>query len=293
VRGRFIPGTSLVRYGFGDWNDSLQPADPSLREWMVSSWTVALLYQQLGRYARLMKDADPGKAKALSELAARMRDDFNRYLMPDGTVAGYAVFKPDRGAPDYLLHPRDRITGVSYSLIPMTRGIIGGLFTPEQARHHLELIRAHLLFPDGARLMDRPIAYRGGLEMIFRRAESAAFFGREIGLAYTHAHLRYCEALGVMGDEDGLRAGLRLANPVTVTEDALTASPRQRNAYFSSSDAAFPDRYRASAEWERLRGQAVAADGGWRVYSSGPGMFLRLDRLWPGQGAPLDARPAE
>ena len=35
VRERFIPGTHLIRYGEGDWNDSLQPADPHLRDWMV------------------------------------------------------------------------------------------------------------------------------------------------------------------------------------------------------------------------------------------------------------------
>ena len=28
VRERFIPGTHLIRYGEGDWNDSLQPVDP-------------------------------------------------------------------------------------------------------------------------------------------------------------------------------------------------------------------------------------------------------------------------
>ena len=28
ARERFIPGTHLIRYGEGDWNDSLQPADP-------------------------------------------------------------------------------------------------------------------------------------------------------------------------------------------------------------------------------------------------------------------------
>ena len=39
--------------------------------------------------------------------------------------------------------------------------------------------------------MDRPLAYHGGPETIFRRAESAAFFGREIGLMYVHSHLRY------------------------------------------------------------------------------------------------------
>jgi cellobiose phosphorylase len=158
----------------------------------------------------------------------------------------------------------------------MVCGIIGGLFTPEQAQDHLALIRTHLLFPDGVRLMDRPIEYRGGPETIFRRAESSSFFGREIGLAYTHAHLRYCEALAALGEIEALRASLRLANPISVTTDVPNASLRQRNTYFSSSDAAFADRYQASDQWERVRNGAVAVEGGWRVYSSGPGIFTRL-----------------
>ena len=156
----------------------------------------------------------------------------------------------------------------------MTRSIIGGLFTEEQARHHLRLIREHLLFPDGARLMDRPVAYHGGLERVFRRAESAAFFGREIGLMYVHSHLRYGEAMGVLGEAEALWEALEVVNPVAVA--VANASPRQRNAYFSSSDAAFPDRYRASAEWGRVREGTVAADGGWRVYSSGPGLYVNI-----------------
>ena len=52
VRERFIPGTRLIRYGEGDWNNSLQPADPTMRDWMVSSWTVALLFQQLAATPR-------------------------------------------------------------------------------------------------------------------------------------------------------------------------------------------------------------------------------------------------
>jgi hypothetical protein len=60
---------------------------------------------------------------------------------------------------------------------------------------HLRLIREHLLFPDGVRLIDRPVAYRGGPQTMFRRAESSSFFGREIGLMYVHAHLRYAEAM--------------------------------------------------------------------------------------------------
>ena len=43
LKAQFIPGTHLPRLGEGDWNDSLQPADPALKEWMVSSWTVGRL----------------------------------------------------------------------------------------------------------------------------------------------------------------------------------------------------------------------------------------------------------
>ena len=57
VRRRFIPGTSLIRYGNGDWNDSLQPVDPAKHDWMASSWTVELLYEQLRRYAEILRRA--------------------------------------------------------------------------------------------------------------------------------------------------------------------------------------------------------------------------------------------
>jgi cellobiose phosphorylase len=277
VRERFIPGTHLIRYGEGDWNDSLQPADPRMRDWMVSSWTVALLFQQLIRYAEVLRRAGRnGEAAGLRELAAAIRADFNDHLIRDGTVAGYALFEPGAKQPELLLHPSDTRTGLSYSLLPMTRSIIAGLFTDEQAHHHLRLIREHLLFPDGVRLMDRPVAYHGGPEQVFRRAESAAFFGREIGLMYVHAHLRYGEAMAVLGEADALWQALQVANPITVTEHLAHAAPRQRNAYFSSSDAAFPDRYRASAEWQRVKAAEVAVDGGWRIYSSGPGLYTNL-----------------
>jgi cellobiose phosphorylase len=277
ARAQSIPGTHLIRYGLGDWNDSLQPADPAMREWMVSSWTAALLYQQMARYASILLGLrKTSQADDLGDHSVQIREDFQRWLMPDGTVAGYALFKPAGGEPDWLLHPRDRRTGVSYSLIAITQTIVAGLLTADQAQHHLQLIREHLLFPDGARLMDKPVKYSGGLEINFQRAESASFFGREIGLMYTHAHLRYCEALGILGEIDALRAGLGVASPISVTEDLPNASLRQRNAYFTSSDAAFVDRDQASAEWARVRDQTVAVDGGWRVYSSGPGIFTKL-----------------
>jgi 1,2-beta-oligoglucan phosphorylase len=277
LRERFIPGTHLLRYGNGDWNDSLQPVDPALRDWMASSWTVALLYQQLRRYGEILRVAGrPESAEGHESLAAVMKEDFNRFLIRDSVVAGYGVFTPEGGPPELLLHPSDERTGLSFSLIPMTQAIIGGVFTPAQARRHLALIRKHLLFPDGARLMDRPLVYHGGTETIFRRAESAAFFGREVGLMYVHSHLRYAEAMSVLGEGEAMWDALLAANPIAVTDRLTQASLRQRNAYFSSSDAAFRDRYQASALWERLSLGEIAADGGWRIYSSGPGLYVYI-----------------
>ena len=66
--------------------------------------------------------------------------------------------------------------------------------------------------------MDKPVAYHGGTERVFRRAESAAFFGREIGLMYVHAHLRYGEAMAMLGEADALWDALQVANPIAVTE---------------------------------------------------------------------------
>jgi len=277
VRDRFIPGTHLIRYGEGDWNDSLQPVDPQMRDWMVSSWTVALLFEQLNRYAEVLRRAGrAADAGGPSELAATMRRDFNRYLIRNGTVAGYGIFEVDSSQPELLLHPSDTRTGLKYSLLPMTQSIIGGLFTPQQMDHHLRLIREHLLFPDGVRLIDRPVAYHGGPQTVFRRAESSSFFGREIGLMYVHAHLRYAEAMAVLREAEALWDALQLASPITVTDRLAHALPRQRNAYFSSSDAVFDDRYAASNDWQQVKAGQIGVEGGWRIYSSGPGIFVSL-----------------
>jgi len=278
ARARFIPGTNLIRYGHGDWNDSLQPVDPTKRDWMTSAWTVVLLYEQFRRYAEILHQAKraPKQAKELDALASAIRRDFNAYLIRDRVVAGYGVFSPEGGEPELLLHPSDKQTGLSFSLLPMTQGMIGGVFTPAQARRHLSLIRKHLLFSDGARLMDQPIVYHGGPETTFRRAESAAFFGREIGLMYTHSHLRYGEAMSDIGEFAALWEALMVANPISVTDMLPNASLRQRNAYFSSSDAAFKDRYQASDEWACVKADSIAVDGGWRIYSSGPGLYANM-----------------
>jgi cellobiose phosphorylase len=93
---------------------------------------------------------------------------------------------------------------------------------------------------------------------------------------YTHAHLRYAQAMAVLGEAQEMWEALLLVNPIAVTDRLPQASLRQRNAYFSSSDAAFRDRYQASAEWARVRDGTIAVDGGWRIYSSGPGLYVNV-----------------
>lgn len=268
-----VPGTALPMFGGGDWEDTLQPVDPTTARQLVSAWTVELAIETLSRYRVVCERAGRrAMATRLGELIARMRADFDRYLMPDGVVAGLAHFGPD--GVEVLLHPRDQRTGVSYRLLPMTRGIISGVFDAKQAEHHRALIERHLTFPDGVRLMDRPMGYRGGVSTIFKRAESAAYFGREVGLQYVHAHIRYIEAMCRLGRAEEAWTGLMAVCPVGIVDAVPNALPRQANAYFSSSDADFADRAEASRHFDRLKSGKVGVQGGWRVYSSGPGIYL-------------------
>jgi cellobiose phosphorylase len=176
----------------------------------------------------------------------------------------------------YLLHPSDTTTGVRYSSLAMIHAILEDLLTPEQARKHLQLMDAHLRGPDGVRLFDRPLPYQGGPMRLFQRAESATFFGREIGLMYMHAHLRYAQALAHIGEADRFFQALCQANPIGLRAIVAPATLRQANCYYSSSDAAFADRYEASAEYRRVVEGRVDLDGGWRIYSSGAGIALGL-----------------
>ena len=51
------------------------------------------------------------------------------------------------------------------------------------------------------------------------------------------------------------------------------ALPRQSNAYFSSSDAAVHDRYEAAERYDEIVAGKIPVAVGWRLYSSGPGIF--------------------
>ncbi|TQM65141.1 hypothetical protein [Humibacillus xanthopallidus] len=294
-----VPGSPLPAYGHGDWNDSLQPADPALAARLVSTWTAVLQTQALRTLAEGLRAATDGAAADGSAtdgaaagrpsgaggvaeladdaaaLADRTHEAISARLDDDPVLPGYLLHHDD-GTVEPLVHPRDERTGLGYGVLPWIHAISADLLTPEQARHHLDLIEEHLLGPDGARLFDRPVGYVGGPMTIFQRAEASTFWGREIGLMYVHAHLRYAEALARVGDGDALLTALAKASPVGLDSLVPQARPRQTSCYYSSSDGAFSDRYDAQERYASLLAGDVPLEGGWRIYSSGPGLVLRL-----------------
>ena len=272
----FIPGTALVPFGGGDWNDSLQPVSKELAQRMISSWTVEMNYQAFDEYQVVYeRTGNTGKAEELKKICWQIRADFNKYLVRDGVVAGYGLVEADHSI-SLLLHPCDQKTNIQYSILPMNRGIISGIFTKEQALYHQDLIEHHLKGPDGARLMNRPLRYKGGIQTLFQRAESSTFFGREIGLMYVHEHIRYAESQARTGRADAFMKALRQAIPVGYRDIVPCGDIRQANCYYSSSDVAFKNRYEADECYDEIKTGKITLQGGWRVYSSGPGIYIGL-----------------
>lgn len=281
---RMVGNTGLITYAGGDWDDTLQPAKEDLKRRLVSAWTVALAYQTfrtLGKTLhtaaeKLTNSLDGNTALSLSDqfdtLAAQVKGAFEHILIKDGVIAGFL----DCGNTyTYMLHPSDEITGIHYRLLPMTRSIIAELADPAQARRSTDIIREQLKCPDGVRLMDRPANYDGGVSHLFKRAEQAANVGREISLQYTHAHIRYIEAMAKLGNAREAWDSLFAVNPVLIQDSVPNACIRQSNMYFSSSDGAFADRYRYADGFHLLKSGKIDVKGGWRLYSSGPGIYIR------------------
>jgi 1,2-beta-oligoglucan phosphorylase len=276
ITNSFIKGTALVPFGGGDWNDSLQPVSEELAQRMISSWTVEMNFQAFMQYQKVCEFiGNTEKATFLKEICEDLKSDFNKYLIKDGVVAGYGLLQKD-GSISVMLHPSDADTGIHYSLLPMNRGIISGIFSAEQAVHHQQLIEKHLKGPDGARLMDRPLRYSGGIQTIFQRAESSTFFGREIGLMYVHEHIRYAESLAITGRAYDFLRALRQAIPVGYRGIVPEGDIRQSNCYYSSSDVVFKNRYQADELYNNVISGKKPLRGGWRVYSSGPGIYIGL-----------------
>lgn len=269
IESHFVDGSVFSAYGGGDWDDTLQPADEDLKRHLISSWTVTLTYQAF----RQLHEQLPAShlADRLGELSQAIRKQFTGEMIRDGVIAGF--LKEVDGRFETMLHPSDKTLPMRYRLLPMTRSVIAELVDQDQMIRNFDLIATHLTFPDGVRLMNRPAEYRGGVSRYFMRAEQAANFGREIGLQYVHAHIRYIEALAKAGLREKIRPAFNMINPIRMDE-VKNAAPRQRNAYFSSSDGDFADRYAAESQFDRLKDGTVPVKAGWRIYSSGPGIWF-------------------
>ena len=272
IKEHLMPGTALSNYGDGDWDDTLQPANAELKKQMVSGWTVALTYEALKVCAHALRDQYPSLANDWLRLSEQMSTDFHHHLIRDGVPAGFVRFTDQGVIP--VIHPSDTTTGMKYRLLPFNQAMIAELFHKEQIAPYVDLIDRHLMHPDGVRLMDHTVQYDGGAMTYFKRAETAANFGREIGLQYVHAHIRYIEAMAKVGDASRAWTNLFKIVPIKMKDSVANAEWRQANAYFSSSDGRFATRYDAMRDFHLLRTGDVAVKGGWRVYSSGPGIFL-------------------
>jgi 1,2-beta-oligoglucan phosphorylase len=272
IKNSFIPNTHLPRYGGGDWDDTLQPANHDLTNKMVSGWTVALLYEAIFELSVQLNDYDLEFAKELKALSDAIKHDYEKYMIVDDIPAGFVVFDQDNLT--YLLHPRDKKSGLKYRLLPFTRSMISGIVHPKKITPYVNIINQHFKHPDGVRLMDTTVEYRSGKKTYFTRAETAANFGREIGLQYVHAHIRYIEAMAKIGHANDAYEGLFTINPILLQDTVKNAYYRQSNVYFSSSDAWFKDRYEAKRDFDKIRNGEILVKGGWRLYSSGPGIYI-------------------
>lgn len=269
---RFIGDTGLLTYAGGDWDDTLQPASPALKEHLVSSWTMALAFQTFSSLSRALPAAEAELAKKFAALSATIKKAFETILTKDNVISGFLEHQD--GEYHLLLHPEDQKTGIHFRLLPMTRSIISELAAPAQAKKNTEVIQTQLKCPDGVRLMDKPAEYRGGVSRLFKRAEQAANVGREISLQYVHAHIRYIEAMAKLGHGEEAWAALFQINPIHISDSVPNARIRQSNMYFSSSEGAYNDRYEYARDFHKLKEGAIDVKGGWRLYSSGPGIYL-------------------
>jgi cellobiose phosphorylase len=276
IESRKILNTNLISFGKGDWNDSLQPINEDLRSNLCSSWMVILNYQAYRNLLDIYRISNNiEKQNFYSIKCNAIYKDFQKYLIPKGIVCGLAYFQ-EGIVKEYFLHPLDSKTNVNASLLPIVYGLINEMFTTEQALEHFSFIDKKLKFLDGVHLFDKPFPYNGGMKKIFERAETASYFGREIGLMYTHAHLRYCETLAYMGKSDDFYHALLLSNPIALQRLVSNVSIRQSNCYYSSSDPFFNDRYDAFENYSKVKDGAIQLEGGWRVYSSGSGISIKI-----------------
>lgn len=270
-RTRFVGDTGLITYAGGDWDDTLQPINEELKQHLVSTWTQALAYQTMHLLSDALKTSHSSFSKEIKDLSLLIKKAFLTYAIQDEVIAGFLEID-EHISP--LLHPQDKKTGIHYRLLPQTRSILAELADQEQAKKNTAVIDKNLSFSDGVRLMDHPAWYDGGVSHLFKRAEQAANVGREISLQYTHAHIRYIEAMAKLGDSKKAWRGLFQINPILIQDTVPHANIRQSNMYFSSSEGDFINRYEYQEHFNLLKEGNITLKGGWRLYSSGPGIYM-------------------
>jgi hypothetical protein len=178
--------------------------------------TLAAALQRIGRAAA---------AQPFTEQAQRIREDFQRLLVVDGTLTGYAYFHED-GRIVYGLHPGDQATGIRFSLLPMIHAIINGLLTVEQARTHVGHIKGHLLAVDGARVRSSFDCTAATALLPARQAARTSagdrhhVYARPLAVRRGHGTLRRCRRLvsGVAPGKPVRRAGGRVPGAAAAGE---------------------------------------------------------------------------
>src|SRR5699024_5818099 len=148
--------------------------------YMVSSWTVALTYQTLKQFSEIIRKKYEKIYQKLAKLTNKIKNDYEKYIMVEDIIPGFVYIEDQKT--EFIIHPNDTKTGMTYRLLPMIRSMISELFDEKQVDRHYDVIKNELTFLDGVRLMDKPAKYDGGVSKNFKRAEQAANFGREIGL---------------------------------------------------------------------------------------------------------------
>ena len=261
IKGRFLNGTHLISYEGGDWDDTLQPANNLLKERLVSTWTMALAYKSIKNLSEVICDSD--FSKELFEISEGIKKDFLKYAIKD-----------EKNEIEHMIHPSDVKTKINYRLLPLIRSIISEMVGLEQACINEKIIENNLTFNDGVRLMDKTPKYNGGISKIFRRAEQASNVGREISLQYVHAHIRFVESMCKLGRSEKVWNSIFKIVPIKINDSVENADYRQSNCYFSSSEGDFKTRYDFENNFSKLKNGDIKVKGGWRIYSSGPGIYI-------------------
>ena len=290
IARRVIPGTQLAAYGHGDWNDSLQPADPAMRERLCSAWTVTLHHQTLATLAAALRASGRGgRGRARGAAARASATTSSACSSRTASSPGFAYFARRRARRATCCTRATASTGIRYSLLPMIHAILADLLhaASRRERHVDADPRAPARAPTARASSTGRCRTAAGSQRYFQRAETSTFFGREIGLMYTHAHLRYAEAMAHFGDAEALLPRAAAGQPRRPARRwCRTRGCARPTATRRAPTPAFAGPLRGRGALRRGADRArCRSEGGWRVYSSGAG-----HRAAPGPRVP--ARPA-